>query len=461
MMKSLMMLGCWLTGVVWCMAGDVSMLVMPAGETPSGQYRVFVNDQEIPVWTAQCDKPKMGNIYSFAYFDMDGPAAVRVEAAEAFEQAVIRPEGYGIPVRTAGQTIAFELERPRKISIEPYGMKNVLLLFANPPELTAPKAGDENVVFFGPGIHRVPGDVLQLQSGQTLYLSPGAVLKAAVFAADANDITITGRGILDGSDWPWVKGPRGCLLGLERCKDVVIDGIIIRGSYGWTVVPRECENVTIRNIKIVNDRVQNDDGINPCNSRQVTVRDCFIRTDDDCISIKGLQGGRHLPSEDITIEQMVFWCSRARIILFAHESQAEAMRRIRISDSDIIHYTMTPFLLEPGEEMPLTDVTIEGIRINAVGRGEIARLRPTVNQYMLVQKPGRIENIHFRNIDIATDDPASVYFHLEGADADHAVSQVSFDAIRINEKAVEDTDRMLRVHPFVYEVTIDGKGWPE
>jgi hypothetical protein len=441
--------------------GEIAIPQMPDEETPSAHYNVFINDKQIPVWTAKCNKLQLGVLYSFAYFDMDGPVEVRVEAAEPFNEVVIRPQDYDIQPRTADTQIHFRLEQPRKISIEPYGMKNVLLLFANPPQTKIPDRSDKNVIFFGHGVHRVPGDVLQLKSGQTLYLAPGAVLKAAVFAADANDITITGRGIIDGSDWPWIKGPRGHLLGLERCSNVSIDGIILRGSYGWTLVPRECENVTVTNLKIVNDRVQNDDGINPCNSRRIAVSDCFIRTDDDCMSIKGLRGGRRLPSEDITIENMVFWCSRARIILFAHESQAEAMRRIRVVNSRIIHYTMTPFLMEPGEQMPLTDVVIDGIRINAVGKGEIARLRPTVNQYMVLQKPGRIENIQFKNLDITTDNPASVFFHLEGADPEHMVKQVSFENIRINGKSAGDVAAMLRIHPFVSGVSIDGTALPE
>ena len=462
-MKHWLMMACWFTGWVVSAPGrcEVAIPAMPDEENPSSQYKVFINGENIPVWTAMCDKPELGSIYSFASFDMDSPVEIRIEAAEPFKEVVIRPQDYNISFHTTDKQIQFQLEQPRKISIEPYGMKNVLLLFANPPQSGIPDRSDPNVIFFEPGVHRVPGDVLQLKSGQTLYLAPGAVLKAAVFAADANDITITGRGIIDGSDWPWLKGPRGHLLGLERCSDVSIDGIIIRGSYGWTLVPRECEDVTITNLKIVNDRVQNDDGINPCNSRQITISDCFIRTDDDCMSLKGLRGGRRLPTEDITIQNMIFWCSRARIILFAHESQAEAMRRIRVLDSRIIHYTMTPFLMEPGEEMPLTEVDIEGIRINAVGKGEIARLRPTINQYMLIQKPGRIENIRFKDMDITTDTPSSVFFHLEGADAEHTVEQVSFENIRINNKPVEDAAAMFRIHPFVSGVSLDGKPLPE
>lgn len=453
---SLLCIGLVVFGIASVYA-EVSFPALPQQETPSEQYKVFINGKEVPVWTAFCDKPDLGSRYSFISFDMSEPVDIRIQAVEPFEKVMIRPDDYGIKARVEAKTIDFRLDQPRKISIEPYGMKNVLLLFANQPETDIPDPNDKHILYFGPGIHRVAQDALRLNSGQTLYLAAGAVLKAAVYAEDAENVTIRGRGMIDGSDWPWLKGPRGHLVGLYRCKHVRVDGVLLRGSYGWTLVPIQCQDVVISNIKIVNDRVQNDDGINPCNSRQVVVRDCFIRTDDDCMSIKGLGETRREPSEDIVIENMVFWCSRARIILFAHESQAEAMRRIRISDSRIIHYTMTPFLLEPGEEMPLTDVTIENIHINASGKGEIARLRPTVNQYMSIKKPGTIENIQFKNIDITTDDPASVFFHLEGADAEHAVRQVVFEATRINGKPVEDRASLLRIGPFVFGVSMDGK----
>lgn len=436
---------------------EVSFSILPEQETPSEQYKLFINGKEVPVWTAFCDKPELGNRYSFVSFDMSESVDIQIQAAKSFEKVVIRPDDYGITAHVEEKTISFSIDQPRKISIEPYGMKDVLLLFANSPETNVPDPNEKNIIYFGPGIHRVAQDVLRLNSGQILYLAGGAVLKAAVYAEDAQNVTIRGRGMIDGSDWPWLKGPRGHLVGFYRCKQVLVDGVIIRGSYGWTLVPMQCENVVINNIKIVNDRVQNDDGINPCNSKQVVVRDCFIRTDDDCMSIKGLRETKREPSEDIVIENMVFWCSRARIILFAHESQAEAMRRIRISDSHIIHYTMTPFLLEPGEEMPLTDVTIETIHINSSGRGEIARLRPTVNQYMSIKKPGTIENIQFKNLNITTDNPASVFFHLEGVDAEHGVRHVVFDEIHINGQPVENISSILRIHPFVSNVSIDGK----
>ena len=51
-------------------------------------------------------------------------------------------------------------------------------LFANPPEAQAPKPGDPNVVFFGPGIHEVSH--LVVTDNQTVYIAGGAIVRAII-----------------------------------------------------------------------------------------------------------------------------------------------------------------------------------------------------------------------------------------------------------------------------------------
>ena len=109
-------------------------------------------------------------------------------------------------------------------------------------------------------------------------------------------------------------------------------------------------NVTVRNVKICNSRVQNDDGINPCNSQDVLITDCFIRSDDDCVALKGLnfREGTNNNVERITVENSILWCDRARIFLLGHESRAEFMRDVTLRNLDIMHFTMTAFLAGTG-----------------------------------------------------------------------------------------------------------------
>jgi polygalacturonase len=356
---------------------------------------------------------------------------------------VIRPRSYGIPVaREDDHTITLALEAPRKVSVEPDGTNGPLLLFANPFENAPPKPGAPNVIYFGPGVHK-PEKVV-VKDNQTLYLAGGAVVKAEVLVSGSN-IRVRGRGILDGSDWPWRKGPVGNLIAIRNSENVELSGITCRGSSHWTIVPFGSRRVTIRNVKLCNSRVQNDDGINPCNAQDVLITDCFIRSDDDCVALKGLSyGAGNRNVERITVENSTLWCDRARILLLGHESRAAFMRNVTLRDLDIIHFSMTPFLFEPGEDMRLEAVTIEDVRMHGEGQREFIRLRPVVNQYMRKKVPGFIRNVRFRNVTI-DGAPGEYLIQVMGADGEHAVRDVTFEGVSVLGAAVTDTSKRVRI----------------
>lgn len=429
----------------------------PAGEVRSAEYQVWAGDQKVDVYTARVLDPPFagkqwdyGGPYSFANLDMSGRVVVKVVAKRSLRDVVIRPESSGIkPVRVDDHTITVTLDSPRKLSIEPDGKKGPLLLFANPLETDVPKAGDPGVVYYGPGLHK-PGQI-HLKSNQTLYLAGGAVVKAEVLA-EGSHIRIRGRGILDGSDWAWTKGPIGSLISIRNSSDVEVSGITLRGSSQWTLVPRDCNHVTVRNVKICNGRVQNDDGINPCNSQDVLITDCFIRTDDDCVAMKGLVlGGPESNDERITVEDSILWCDRARIFLLGHESRAPFMRKITLRNLDIIHFTMTAFLFEPGEDMRLEELTAEHIRVHGEGQRELIRLKPVVNQYMRKKVPGFIRAIRFA--DVTLQGKTGPYLvEVEGADDTHDVRDVTFDNVSILGKTLTRESPSVRIGKHVQHV---------
>ncbi|MHC4699677.1 MAG: glycosyl hydrolase family 28 protein, partial [Planctomycetota bacterium] len=293
----------------------------PAEENLSNDWQVRAAGKSVDAYTARVLDPPFagkqwdyGGDYAFANFDMSGSVEVRITSKRPLTNVVIRPRSFGIkPKLEDDHTLTLTLDKPRKLSIEPDGKKAPLLLFANPLETDTAKPGDQDIVYFGPGLHKP--EKIVLQSNQTLYLAGGAVVKAEVLVRGDN-IRICGRGILDGSDWKWRTGPVGNLIAIRNSTNVEITGITLRGSSHWSIVPKHCQHVTIRNVKLCNSRVQNDDGINPCNSQDVLITDCFIRSDDDCIALKGLDfGGRNSNVERITVEHCTLWCDRARIFL--------------------------------------------------------------------------------------------------------------------------------------------------
>jgi hypothetical protein len=433
-------------------AADPRVVVYPAPaeETLPTDYEVQVENLKVDVYGARTLDPPFadkqwdfGGPYSFANFDMPGAVAVRVVSKRSLRNVAIRPQSSGIvPTLEDDHTMTLTLDRPRKLSIEPDGRRGPLLLFGNPLETNVPKSNDENVIYYGPGVHRP--EKIVVASGQTLYLAGGAVVKAEVLVQGSN-IRICGRGILDGSDWEWRKGPVGNLIAIRNSRDVEIEGITLRGSSHWTIVARSSQHVTIRNVKLCNSRVQNDDGINPCNSQDVLITDCFIRSDDDCVAMKGLDfAGANSNVERITVENSILWCDRARIFLLGHESRAAFMRDITLRNLDIIHFTMTPFLFEPGEDMRLENVTVEDIRMHGEGQREFIRLRPVVNQYMRKKVPGFIRDVRFRNITIEGQ-PGEYLVQIEGADEEHDVRDVTFENVLVNGQTLNRGSERLRI----------------
>lgn len=441
-------------------AAKVVTYPAPAGEVIAGDYEVWAAGQKVDVYGARVlDAPfagkewDYGGPYAFANFDMSGRVEVRIVSRRSLRDVVIRPESSQVtPTLVDEHTMTFTLDRPRKISIEPDGRKSPLLLFANPLETHLPKPADANVIYFGPGIHKP--EKIVLGSNQTLYIAGGAVVKAEVLAQGSN-IRIRGRGVLDGSDWEWRKGPVGNLIAIRNSTDIEVSGVTLRGSSHWTIVPHNSQRVTIRNVKLCNSRVQNDDGINPCNSQDVLITDCFIRSDDDCVALKGLDfSAANSNVERITVENSILWCDRARIFLLGHESRAAFMRNVTLRNLDIIHYTMTPFLLEPGEEMRLEDITIENIRIHGEGQRELIRLRPVVNQYMRKQVPGLIRNIKFKNVTVQGR-PGEYLVQVEGADAEHDVRDVTFENVSILGTPLTEKSASMRLGKHAEGVRFD------
>ena len=249
-------------------AAEVVTYPAPEGETLSTQYTVQAGGQPVPVYTARVLDPPFagkeydyGGAYSFAGFDVSGPVEVRIRSEKPLTNLVVRPANPGVKTRLDdANTAVVSLPGPCKLSIEPDGKKGPLLLFASAIEEHPPRASaaGPRLIYFGPGIHKPTK--ITLTNNQSLYLAGGAVVKAGI-VAEGENIRIFGRGILDGSDWEWRKGPTPFVVSICGT-NVEVSGITIRGASHWTLVPRNSRNVTVRDVKICGSRVQNDDGIN-------------------------------------------------------------------------------------------------------------------------------------------------------------------------------------------------------
>jgi polygalacturonase len=149
-------------------------------------------------------------------------------------------------------------------------------------------------------------------------------LQPLVSATNATNVAITGEGVIDGNGETWwqmarairdagILGtghPRPKLIIFDHCKHVRVEGVTIQNSPMWQLVPYYCDDVIIRNIKVLAPaRSPNTDAIDPFSSSHVVIDHVFADVGDDDVAIKSgpiNSPGPDDPSRDITITDCTF-----------------------------------------------------------------------------------------------------------------------------------------------------------
>lgn len=369
-------------------------------------------------------------VASYALVPWDRPAQVTVSPAFTFERCEIRPLRHGKGVRK-GEHICFDIREPMHLSIEFDGrLRQPLLLFADEP---LPEPANPTRVF-PPGVHDI--GVATLHSGDRIHLAPGSVVRGAFHADHASDIAITGHGVLDGSAFP--RGPgikhKPNLLGFRRCTDVRVEGLTLIGAPTWDVVPRECQRVTFRNLKLVSWS-DSDDGFDLVGCKDVLIDRCFARTKDDCVAIKACANqGFDVGCADverIVVQGCAFWNAEwGNALEIGYETRCATMRDITFRDIDILHaeperWTSGGVLtIHNGDRATVEDVRYENIRIEDAGH-KLIDLKITLDRYSKDDQRGHIRRITFKDIAIV-DGPLAPSI-IQGYDADHIVRDVTID----------------------------------
>ena len=249
---------------------------------------------------------------------------------------------------------------------------------------------------------------IHLESNITLDIESGAVLKFSdtfenylpfvkvrwegvfmnslsplIYAKGVENITIKGRGKIDGQGFKWWDESRRLIneikatgktastnklqqqwldankdikvspyyeSTLERkffrppfiqfleSKNIHIEGITIVNSPFWTINPIGCDDIVIQGVTVnnpsSNPKGHNTDGINPESCRNIRISDCFISVGDDCITIKsgrdedGRIYGR--PCENITITNCVMLAGHGGVVIGSEMSGG--VKKVAISN---------------------------------------------------------------------------------------------------------------------------------
>ncbi len=306
----------------------------------------------------------------------------------------------------------------------------------------------------GGGTVKIPSGIFRcgsifLKPGVSLQLDQGAVLKgsehiedypkrltrieghfepwrmALVNAQGLEKVRISGPGRLDGSGpvfWRafWqrrnenpkctnleVERPR--LLFIDRCVDVRVEGLALQDSGFWNLHLYRCRDVVLENLRITIPsavdglRGPSTDGIDIDSSQNVTIRRCYISTNDDNIALKGSKGPRaeqdaaSPPVENILVEDCEIGDGNG---LITCGSEATVVRHVTVRNCLMSgRATVLTLKLRPDTPQHYEDITLDGIRL--AGAGRLLNVAPWTQFFDLQGRsaPARtVNNITLRNI---------------------------------------------------------------
>ncbi len=293
----------------------------------------------------------------------------------------------------------------KQLGADAKGIKSCTALINRTIEKAAAEGG--GTLYFPAGTYLTA--TINMKSNITLHLESGSVLRFSdtfedylpfvtarwegtvmqtlsplIYARGADNLTITGRGTLDGNGFKWwaweaetrskIKANGGTLPSLDNlqqmwvdankdleisenykpslerrmfrppfiqffeCSNILIENVKIINSPFWTVNPAFCDNVVVHGVTILNPsenpKGPNTDGINPTSCRNVRISDCFLSVGDDCITIKsgrdadGRKWGK--PCENITIKNCVMLSGHGGVVIGSEMSGG--VKKVTISN---------------------------------------------------------------------------------------------------------------------------------
>lgn len=478
------------------------MTTAPTAAKPD-RPQVWANGREVPVeecrvsavpfnrrWPGHQRSLDQTEIAYFASLQTGAPVEVRIAPNRPFQNVTVHPLAKGITPRIEGNLIVITVKETGGYTVELDGMHHALHLFVDPIQDYDVNLKDSNTLYFGPGVH--DAGMIELKSGQTLYIDAGAIVYASIRATNVDHIRILGRGILDNSknveqilfQVPQAgNGTRDVgnslrqnTIRLESVKHALIDGIIIRDSLVYNVAAFACENLEVNNVKIIGCWRYNTDGIDLHNCSHCVIRNCFLRTYDDSICVKGWT---QYPQEcrDILVDNCTIWCDWGRALEIGAETAALRIHDITFRNCYIIRTTQVALDIQNVDYAEIYDVHYENIDVeyDPVSQrpqmqstdAEVYRNDPRSDfmpdlmiaqiykhyEYSVGERRGENHDITYRDIRVLA--PRMPRSSFSGFDSQHMTRNVSISDLYLNGKRLTSLgEAQINVGEFADGVTL-------
>ncbi|MFF7645288.1 glycosyl hydrolase family 28 protein [Streptomyces canus] len=424
---------------------------IPSGVATQASFKVRVRTAPDGEWqTLSCYAPGTkeinpttgsGKVWgsSMVYFDFRGSVEIEVTYLKGgTTKARVRPDSYGITPELLGDTLRFTLDEPKDVVVQINDeIFDCLHVLTNHIDPNPPSADDPDVIYFGPGLHTIPGDILYVPSGKTVYLAGGAFVIGQINFKQAEKSCLRGRGVL---------APRGTVGGvqLQQSKNIRVEDVILLGNgLGcW-----EADGGLIKKVRVFTWGTWGD-GLPLYSSKNITYDGCFVRSSDDSHSIYAHRGEWYGDTRDITIKNATLWADVAHPInigTHGNSDDPEVIENLVIENVDILDHREPQMnyqgciALNAGDSNLIRNIRIEDVRVEDFRWGQLLNFRVMYNTKYNTSVGRGIEDVYIKNLTYTgTHAKPSLFL---GYDADHAIKNVTFENLVVNGVVIADTMR--------------------
>ena len=435
------------------------------GLTPMNDFAVKADGQTIKTYMCEVNPNKKVQKASWCQFEAEKGAVLNVvKHGEKIENAVVRPLSKGIKHKVLNDsTIQFRIpavkeHRGYALEVDINGdREHCLHIFVDGMETETYEAPDPDskvdinwkttnnhdvfvqnprLIYFGPGIHKphdLPSAEIKIPSGATVYIAPGAVVRARLIVDRAENVRIIGRGVL-------LNPLRG--VEITYSKNVLVDGLTIINPQHYTIFGGQSENLTIRNVRSFS-RHPWSDGVDLMCCKNVIVEDVFLRNNDDAFAFYNHRWWYWGGTENIRVRRATIFNDLAHPFNFGshgddRSENGELLHDVQVEDCDILSADCDGIMaVRSGDKNRVEDIHFTNIRIEDVVKAALFNIQVNFSEKYNRAPGNYIRDVWVKDVMFNGDESHLHQNTFKSYDAEHAISDLHFENVRVNGKKVE------------------------
>lgn len=275
---------------------------------------------------------------------------------------------------------------------------------------------------------------------------------ALIIAYKADDIGISGEGVIDGQGRELAlfadslhqigvridpkygsrlsEPYRPKIINFMECRNVNVNGITIKNSSCWVQTYELCSNVTLDHLTVISRAYWNNDGIDISDSKNVRITNCDINSADDGICLKSYHEGHF--SDSIYIADCTIRAS-ASAVKFGTASIG-GFKNVVIDNLRVYDTYRSAIAIESVDGGFIENVSVSNITAKNTGNALFVRLGHRAGE-----NAGTVKNISFKNIKVQVPfGRPDIDYDMRGPDLGFAHNQLPASITGIRGHCIEN-----------------------